>query len=115
MGSLGGSIDGGGWMQNDRGIELTDINWVQAGANAPGREEKVELNLPEGINLERIKGKSLSQLLACGEIDCAIIAGPRHAPSKTIPISSDCSLTTSKWKRRTSKKPVSGQSFISWR
>ena len=63
-------------MQNDKGIELTDINWVQAGANAPGREEKVELNLPEGINLERIKDKSLSQLLACGEIDCAIIARP---------------------------------------
>ena len=61
-------------MQNDRGIELTDINWVQAGANAPGREEKVELNLPEGINLERIKDNSLSQLLVCGEIDCAIIA-----------------------------------------
>ena len=54
MGSLGGSMDEG-WMQNDKGIELTDINWVQAGANAPGREEKVELNLPEGINLERIR------------------------------------------------------------
>ena len=65
-----------GWMQNDKGIDLTDIHWVQAGANAPGREEKVELNLPDGINLERIKDKSLSELLANGEIDCAIIARP---------------------------------------
>ena len=65
-----------GWMQNDKGINLSDIRWVQAGANAPGREEKVELNLPEGIKIERIKDKSLSELLANGAIDCAIIARP---------------------------------------
>ncbi len=65
-----------GWMQNDKGIDLTDIHRVQAGANAPGREEKVELNLPNGINLERIKDNSLSELLVNGEIDCAIIARP---------------------------------------
>jgi|TARA_B110000305_G_scaffold89473_1_gene100878 4,5-dihydroxyphthalate decarboxylase len=65
-----------GWMQNDKGIDLSDIHWVQAGANAPGREEKVEINLPDGVNLERINDKSLSELLASGEIDCAIIARP---------------------------------------
>ena len=65
-----------GWMQNDQGIDLTDINWVQAGANDPGREEKVELNLPEGIELNRITDRSLSDLLATGELDCAIIARP---------------------------------------
>ena len=85
-----------GWMQNDKGIELTDINWVQAGANAPGREEKVELNLPEGINLERIKDKSLSQLWRVVKLSALLLRGPRHASSKTIPIESDCSLTTSK-------------------
>ena len=103
-------------MQNDKGIELTDINWVQAGANAPGREEKVELNLPEGINLERIRDKSLSQLLACGEIGCAIIARPptcflENHPDR-IGLFPDY---VKKWKRRTSKRPVSGQSCISWR
>lgn len=65
-----------GWMQNDRGIDLTDINWAQAGADAPGRGKKVELNLPEGIDPERIKDKSLSQLLAGSETDCAIVARP---------------------------------------
>ncbi len=30
------------------GVKLTDVHWYQAGANAPGRAEKVELNLPEG-------------------------------------------------------------------
>src|SRR5919205_365914 len=63
-----------GWMHNDMGVKLTDVHWYQAGANAPGREEKVELNLPEGLRLTRIADKSLSELLAGGEIDCAIIA-----------------------------------------
>lgn len=65
-----------GWMHNEMGVKLTDIHWVQAGANAPGREEKVELNLPDGVELTRIREKSLSELLAAGDIDCAIIARP---------------------------------------
>jgi 4,5-dihydroxyphthalate decarboxylase len=65
-----------GWMHNEMGVKLTDVHWYQAGANAPGREEKVELNLPQGLKLTRIADKSLSQLLAANEIDCAIIARP---------------------------------------
>jgi 4,5-dihydroxyphthalate decarboxylase len=65
-----------GWMMNDMGIPLQDIRWVQAGANSPGREEKVELNLPDGVEIMRVKDKSLSEMLASGELDCAIIARP---------------------------------------
>ncbi len=65
-----------GWMHNEMGVKLSDVHWVQAGANAPGRKEKVELNLPKGLKLTRIADKSLSELLAAGEIDCAIIARP---------------------------------------
>lgn len=65
-----------GWMHNDCGVKLADVHWVQAGANAPGREEKVELSLPKGVELTRVADKSLSQMLASGEIDCAIIARP---------------------------------------
>ena len=65
-----------GWMHNEMDVKLTDVHWVQAGANAPGRKEKVELNLPDGLKLTRIADKSLSELLAAGEIDCAIIARP---------------------------------------
>jgi 4,5-dihydroxyphthalate decarboxylase len=63
-------------MHNDMGVKLTDVHWYQAGANAPGRDEKVELNLPKGLKLTRVADKSLSDLLAAGEIDCAIIARP---------------------------------------
>lgn len=65
-----------GWMHNEAGVKLTDVHWYQAGANAAGRVEKVELNLPEGLKLTRVSDKSLSELLASGEIDCAIIARP---------------------------------------
>jgi 4,5-dihydroxyphthalate decarboxylase len=65
-----------GWMHNDMGVKLQDVHWYQAGANAPGRAEKVEITLPEGVRLTRVADKSLSQLLAAGEIDCAIIARP---------------------------------------
>ena len=65
-----------GWMHNEMGVKLSDVHWVQAGANAAGRKEKVELSLPEGVDLTRINDKSLSELLASGEIDCAIIARP---------------------------------------
>jgi 4,5-dihydroxyphthalate decarboxylase len=74
-----------GWMHNDMGVKLTDVQWYQAGANAPGRKEKVELNLPAGVTLTRVSDKSLSEMLAAQEIDCAIIARPptcfleRHA------------------------------------
>ena len=65
-----------GWMHNEVGVKLTDVHWYQAGANAPGRIEKVELNLPQGMKLTRVSDKSLSEMLASGEIDCAIIARP---------------------------------------
>jgi 4,5-dihydroxyphthalate decarboxylase len=65
-----------GWMHNECGVKLTDVHWYQAGANSPGRAEKVELNLPEGLQLTRVTDKSLSEMLASGEIDCAIIARP---------------------------------------
>ena len=65
-----------GWMHNDCGVKLHDVHWYQAGANAPGRIEKVDLALPEGVKLTRVGDKSLSEMLASGEIDCAIIARP---------------------------------------
>ena len=65
-----------GWMHNECGVKLQDVHWFQAGANDAGRIEKVELNLPEGVTLTRVADRSLSDMLASGEIDCAIIARP---------------------------------------
>ena len=65
-----------GWMRNECGVRPPEVHWYQAGANAPGRGEKVELTLPPGVEITRVEDKSLSELLASGEIDCAIIARP---------------------------------------
>jgi 4,5-dihydroxyphthalate decarboxylase len=63
-----------GWLCHQAGIDLASINWVQAGTEQPGREEKVELNLPEGIEIERVTDKSISEMLASGEVDGALVA-----------------------------------------
>lgn len=63
-----------GWLQHDAGVDLTSIDWVQAGTEQPGREEKVELYLPKGLKLTRVTDKSISQMLASGEIDAALVA-----------------------------------------
>jgi 4,5-dihydroxyphthalate decarboxylase len=60
-----------GWLNDEHGIGLKDIHWYQA-----GRLEKVELDLPQGVKLTRVSDKSLSELLANGDIDCALIARP---------------------------------------
>ncbi|MGP0094600.1 MAG: ABC transporter substrate-binding protein [Xanthobacteraceae bacterium] len=65
-----------GWLGDECGVKLQDVHWLQAGVNAPGRIEKVELSLPSGLELTRVAEKSLSEMLAAGELDCAIIARP---------------------------------------
>jgi 4,5-dihydroxyphthalate decarboxylase len=65
-----------GWLQDEVGVGLDEVSWVQAGANSPGRVEKVELCIPDGVSLTRVPHRTLSDLLAAGDIDCAIIARP---------------------------------------
>ena len=55
------------------------MHWYQAGANEVGRIEKVELNLPKDVKLTRVNDKSLSEMIASGEIDCALIARPPNS------------------------------------
>jgi 4,5-dihydroxyphthalate decarboxylase len=65
-----------GWLGDECGVALKDVHWVQAGLNQPGRAEKVELSIPKGVKLTRVEDKSLSDMLAKGEIDCALVARP---------------------------------------
>ena len=65
-----------GWLNDEHGVGAEGHPLGQAGTNEAGRIEKVELSLPKGVKLTRVKDKSLSDMLASGEIDCAIIARP---------------------------------------
>src|SRR5262250_1122820 len=68
-----------GWLADEHGVKLQDVHWYQAGANEAGRVEKVELNLPPGVQLTRVADRSLSEMIASGEIDCALIARPPNS------------------------------------
>jgi 4,5-dihydroxyphthalate decarboxylase len=68
-----------GWLMHEAGVPLSDIEWVQAGTNETGRIEKVELALPKGVTLTPAPDKTLSGMIASGELDCVIIARPPNS------------------------------------
>ncbi|WP_420006271.1 hypothetical protein [Arenibacterium sp. LLYu02] len=63
-----------GYLAHDVGIQLESIDWVQAGVNGAGREETVQLNLPEGLRLTSAPDRTLSDMLADGSLDAVISA-----------------------------------------
>ena len=65
-----------GLLQHQYGVDLTSIEWVQAGVDQPGRQEKVKLKLPPGIRYTPRPDKSLGGMLISGEIDAALSAHP---------------------------------------
>ena len=65
-----------GYLTHDAGVPLRSIRWVQAGVDQPGRRDGVQSYLPEGVTVTPRPDRTLSDLLASGEIDAAISARP---------------------------------------
>ncbi|HJM48220.1 MAG TPA: 4,5-dihydroxyphthalate decarboxylase [Alphaproteobacteria bacterium] len=65
-----------GYLEHEAGVALTKIDWVQAGMNEPGREEKAELALPDGIRYRGQPDRSLTEMLLAGDIDAMIVPRP---------------------------------------
>jgi 4,5-dihydroxyphthalate decarboxylase len=64
-----------GFLSEEFAVAASDIGWVQGGLETSGRRDKFPLNLPAGFPLtSAVQGKSLSQLLAQGELDAVISA-----------------------------------------
>jgi 4,5-dihydroxyphthalate decarboxylase len=63
-----------GMLAHDAGVPLESVHWVQAGINDTGREEKVRLDLPPTLMLDRIRDRSLNDMLVSGEIDAMLSA-----------------------------------------
>src|SRR5499433_3496669 len=63
-----------GFLAEQYGVDLSSIEWLQAGVNQPGRAEKVALKLPDGMRYATRPEASLSSMLVSGEIDAAITA-----------------------------------------
>jgi 4,5-dihydroxyphthalate decarboxylase len=68
-----------GLLEDQFGVRPADIRWRNGGLEMAGRTELLDLDLPEGVDLQPISAnRTLSQALADGEID-ALIAS--KAPS----------------------------------
>jgi len=68
-----------GMIHDQHGVGYAEMKWVQGGLEEPGRKDKFQLNLPPGFPLEPAPlGRSLSDLLAAGDLDAVISA---RAPS----------------------------------
>ncbi|NPT46291.1 ABC transporter substrate-binding protein [Paraburkholderia sp. 1N] len=67
------------FLEGDYGVKPSDVTWVRGGYEDATRVEKISLHLPDDVKLETApEGRTISELLADGEIDAVI--GPR-APS----------------------------------
>jgi 4,5-dihydroxyphthalate decarboxylase len=68
-----------GILADDYGVPVEDCTYVTGGEETPGRDEKLKLNLPPRIKIERAPpGKTLAGMLRTGEIDALHTA---RAPS----------------------------------
>ena len=64
-----------GFLKYVYGVDYADMSWRQGGLEIPGRREMTPLKLPPGFPLEVIApGKTLSAMLAAGELDALISA-----------------------------------------
>jgi len=76
-----------GLLAHEYGVDLRRLEWLQAGVRQPGRVEKVELKLPQGIRITAFPDKTLAQMLERGELDAVISArdpgGARLFPDYT--------------------------------
>ncbi|WP_346910145.1 hypothetical protein [uncultured Roseibium sp.] len=65
-----------GYLVHQANVPLHEIDWVQAGVNRPGRKEGLKLSLPKGVRLHTAADRSLSDMIATGDIDAVISARP---------------------------------------
>ncbi len=64
------------FLEEDFGVPAQSIHWIRGGIEEPGRPEKINIKIPDGIHMtDAPPGRSLSDMLLAGEIDGLI--GPR--------------------------------------
>lgn len=61
-----------GLLGDEFGLKPSDITWVQAGQYTPGRIEREELHLPDGITVEVDRDNTVDGLLASGAVQGAL-------------------------------------------
>lgn len=67
-----------GILADEYGVKDTDIHWRSGGQEEAGREERTPLVLENGVDLQPVKDRSLSEMLLAGDLDAFMTA---RAPS----------------------------------
>ncbi len=71
-------------LEEDYGVKPSDVTWVRGGIEDADRPEKISLKLPPDVKMEAAPaGKSISRLLAEGEIDAFMAPRPPSLPRNT--------------------------------
>jgi 4,5-dihydroxyphthalate decarboxylase len=71
-------------LQDDYGVTPSDIHWIRGGIEDADRPEKITISLPKDVRLDHApEGKSISRLLADGDIDGFIAPRPPSLPKNT--------------------------------
>lgn len=71
------AIYGRGWLAHEGGVDLTSVEWVQAGIHKSGRTEFADLSrLPKGLKLTPMPESCLDELILASDIDAVIAAEP---------------------------------------
>lgn len=99
-----------GLLSDDYGIGAEDVAWVQGGQDTPGRIERIDLDLPSSVTLDRIQDRALVDMLVTGEIDAlAGVTVPEGFSDGTLPIKRlfpNPRETEIDWYRRTGVFPI---------
>lgn len=99
-----------GWLVHECGLKLQDIEWHQAGVNQPGRREKVDLKLPDGVRYRPRPDKSLDGMLLSGEIDAVMSAHPpesfEHGDPRVVRLVPDFRSAEQAYFRKTGIFPI---------
>ena len=74
-----------GMLVHQYGVGLDEVTWFQAGVNQPGRKEKVNLSLPEGVSLTPVPDRSLDEMLLAGDLDAVLSAHPPQSIEENNP------------------------------
>ncbi len=65
-----------GWLQHAIGVAPAEIDWVQAGLDAPGRQETLRFAFPEGLRRTSRPETNLDAMLLSAEVDAVLSAQP---------------------------------------
>jgi len=68
------------FLQHDYGVGPEEIKWQTGGLTTPQWQERLAVELPPGVSLERIPpGSTLEGMLESGELDALVTAQPPRA------------------------------------